>query len=331
MTMTSKERLELLRKTYTEQEEAKNKSQSKTSNAGLVYQHWDIPDNSEAVVRFLPDGNPNNPDFCVTQMTINLPFAGQIGGEFPTDEPVTVTVPCMEQFKKPCPIIIATRPWWKKDDMLELARMYYKKVSYIYQGFVVKSPMVEENSPENPIRRFKISKSIYEIIYKGVMNPEFEDFPVDYIGGRDFKIAKSKKGGVDAYANYATSSWSFKSRSLSENELIAIEQFGLPNLSDVLGKEPDEDGVEMIKHMFNDSKEGKPFDFDSYGHLYRAYGSRQNQNTVNTTVSVPSKSVRPAPKVDVAERDVAVSNEGTTSKADQVADILARIRAKTSA
>ncbi|CAM6054977.1 unnamed protein product [Sphagnum tenellum] len=115
------------------------------------------------------------------------------------------------------------------------------------KGFVVNSPLEEGNVPENPIRRFVINPSVYEIIKTSLMNPEMEDLPTDYVGGRDFKIAKTKKG---EYANYATSTWSFRTRPLNEIEQVAIQQYGLFNLADFRGSRPDADGVEMIKAMF---------------------------------------------------------------------------------
>src|SRR5206468_1008631 len=147
-----------------------------------------------------------------------------------------VQVPCVDMFGDTCPITAHIRPWWKDDSKKDLARVYYKKKSFLFQGFVVNTPFEEQNTPENPIRRFVINPSIYEIIKNSLMNPEMEDLPTDYVGGRDFKLTKTKKG---EYANYSTSQWSFKTRSLSEAELAAIEQYGLFNLKDFLGNRPD--------------------------------------------------------------------------------------------
>jgi hypothetical protein len=209
-----------------------------------------------------------------------MPFDGVVGGDKETTDQVTVDVPCVDMFGMACPVIAATRHLWNgTEEDKNLARTYYKKRSYIFQGFVVNSPIVEEEAPENPIRRFVINKSIYDIVYQSLLEPNFESLPTDYTGGRDFAIRKTQKG---EWANYGTSSWSYSSRSLTEAERAAIEKFNLFNLKDALGTVPDADHVAAIKAMFEDSFAGKPFDFASYGQYYRPYGYG-NSNAAQTT------------------------------------------------
>jgi len=330
-----------------EQEKKKGGLNRSTSNNGdnASYPFWNIPEDSSAVVRFLPDGDPDNLFFWRERQVLKFPFAGVVGGDYPTDRPVTVTVPCIDMFGMTCPVIAETRPWWKDDSKKELARTYYKKKSYIFQGFVVSSPFVEENAPENPIRRFVIGPSLYDIIYKSLSNPEFEDLPTDYHGGRDFKISKTRKG---EWANYGTSQWSFRTRPLSENELIAIDQHGLWNLKDYLGRVPDADEIEAIKQMFHDSLAGKPFDHASYGKWYRAYGGGRDGKRsgdedalppARTTTTVQARSVmneeRAAPAASAAAPTAAApaaapaTSTATAGGKPQAADILAKIREKT--
>lgn len=235
-----------------------------TGGDNASFPFWNIPENTSATIRFLPDGDANNDFFWVERQIIRLPFQGVAGQH---DKPVTVQVPCVDMFGDSCPITNAIRPWWKDESKKEMARIYYKKKSYLFQGFVVASPFEEQSVPENPIRRFVINPSIYEIIKNSLMNPEFDDLPTDYVGGRDFKLTKTKKG---EYANYGTSQWSFKTRSLTETELQSIETHKLFNLKTFLGNRPDADGIAMIKAMFEDSLAGLPFDTAAYGEHYRA-------------------------------------------------------------
>lgn len=332
--------LNALRAILTAQKE-KGKNGGGTQSSGgdnASYPFWNIPNDSEATIRFLPDADPNNTFFWVKREVIKLPFEGVVGGEYPTNKQVTVTVPCVEMWGDTCPIISATRPWWKDPELEPLARTYWKKKSYIFQGFVVNSPMTEENAPENPIRRFVINPSIYEIIEKSLINPEMEDMPTDFIGGRDFKITKTKKG---EYANYSTSSWSFRTRSLDDSERGAIEQYKLWNLSDYQGRRPDAEELEAIKEMFQDSVDGKPFDADRFGKYYRAYAGRGSDDvtaaqpvrstpastpaaTPSVTTSTPAREeVAPTP-APVAQTTAAPASE----KAD-VASMLARIKDRT--
>ena len=103
-----------------------------------IYPHWNIPENTEAVLRFLPDKDPNNTFFWTERNMIKLPFAG-IKGQ--TDSrPVTVQVPCMEMYGKTCPVLTEVRPWFKDKSMEDMGRKYWKKKSYIFQGFVTTNP-----------------------------------------------------------------------------------------------------------------------------------------------------------------------------------------------
>jgi hypothetical protein len=198
-----------------------------------MFPFWNTPEGGSTLIRFLPDGDPSNTFFWAERLVIKLPFQGIKGDH---NNEVIVQVPCMEMYGETCPILAETRPWWKGDQqMQDLARRYWKKKSYLFQGFVVKSDFEEKDTPANPIRRFMINPSIFDIIKSSLMNPEMEDLPTDYIAGRDFKLAVTTKG---AHKNYSTSNWSFKTRSLSPEEDAAIKEHGLSNLKDFLPKKP---------------------------------------------------------------------------------------------
>jgi hypothetical protein len=172
---------------------------------------------------YLPDGNPNNTFFWVERAMIKLPFAG-IKGE--TDSrPVQVQVPCVEMYNdgSVCPILSEVRGWFKDKSLEEMGRKYWKKRSYIFQGFVVEDPIKEDKIPENPIRRFIIGPQIYNIIRSALMDPELDELPTDALKGLDFRIAKTSKGG---FADYSTSKWSRRERSLTAEETAAIEAHG---------------------------------------------------------------------------------------------------------
>jgi hypothetical protein len=251
-------------------EETEKKSGNRFSSGGdkASYPYWNIPEKQTATVRFLPDKDDNNPWFWAERQTIKLPFDGIVGGEHETTAPQLVTVPCIDMFGETCPIIAASRPWWKTNETL--ARKYWKKRSFIAQGFVVSSPFEEPETPENPIRRLLIGPSLLEKLKAGLVDPEMENNPTDYLNGTDFKIKKTRKGD---YNNYDTSEWSRRSRPLSEAEQIAIEHHGLFNLTDFLGAKPDADGVAMLKAMFHASVNGDPFDMASWGSHYRPFGA----------------------------------------------------------
>lgn len=262
-------RLERMRQLMREEEDKKSGNRTSASGDKASYAYWNIPEKQTAITRFLPDKNDDNPWFWVERQTIKLPFDGIVGGDSETTAPQLVTVPCIDMFPgMTCPIIAETRPFWKTNEAL--ARKYWKKRSFIAQGFVVSSPFEESDAPENPIRRFIIGPSLLEKLKAGLLDTEMENNPTDYLNGTDFKIKKTRKGD---YNNYDTSEWSRRSRPLSEAEQIAIEKYGLFNLEDFKGAKPDADGVAMLKAMVRASLKGDPFDMASWGGHYRPFGA----------------------------------------------------------
>jgi hypothetical protein len=244
----------------------------KTSQGGGdngIFPHWNSPDNETSVVRFLPDGDSKNDFFWRERQMINLEFSGIKGQS--ESKPVTIKVPCVEMWEgQKCPIHEEIRPWFKDSNMEDLARKYWKKKSYLFQGLVVSTPIVEEEVPANPVRRFIISTQIYKIIQQALMDPDFGDqLPTDYDQGVDFRITKTKKG---QYADYTTSNWARKTRSLDQAERDALTEHGLFNLSDFMPKQPSEAELKIIFEMFESSVDGELYDPERFSEYYRPWG-----------------------------------------------------------
>lgn len=249
--------------------EGRKTGESSNQGDNAIYAHWNIPENTTARVRFLPDGNAQNSFFWVERAMIKLPFAGVKGQ---TDsKPIVVQVPCVEMYGqgRACPILAEVRTWFKDPNLEEMGRKYWKKRSYLFQGFVRENPLSDDKIPANPIRRFVISPQIFNLIKNALMDPEMENLPTDYTGGLDFNIKKTSKGG---YADYNTSTWARKETALNSDETAAIEQFGLYNLADFLPKEPSETELKVIKEMFEASVDGQPYDADRWANYYKPYG-----------------------------------------------------------
>ena len=269
-----------------------NRSTSNTGGDNAIYPHWNIAEGSEAVIRFLPDKDTNNTFFWTERNMIKLPFAG-IKGQ--TDSrPVTVQVPCMEMYGKTCPVLTEVRPWFKDKSMEDMGRKYWKKKSYIFQGFVTTNPLAEDTTPENPIRRFIIGPQIFNIIRGALMDPEMEEMPTDYVKGVDFRITKTTKGG---YADYSTSKWSRRERALDEAERAAIETHGLHNLGDFRPKEPTEAEVKIIAELFAKSVEGEAYDLEQSGQYFRPAGVAYQGKP---QAAVPTASAPAAPVAEAA-------------------------------
>lgn len=311
-----------------------NKGQgSQSGGDNGIYAHWNIPEGTTARVRFLPDANTKNDFFWVERLMIKLPFAG-VKGQVDS-KPTFVQVPCVEMWGEACPILAEVRTWFKDKSLEEMGRKYWKKRSYIMQGFVHENPLSDDKPTDNPIRRFIISPQIFNLIKNALMDPELENLPTDYEAGLDFNIKKTSKGG---YADYNTSTWARKETALTSSELEAIEKFGLYNLSDFLPKKPSEAELKVIKEMFEASVNGEPFDMDRWGAYFKPAGMTGGSTaTKSDDDSLPaakpivqSKTTTPAvvePPFDVDDQpEVTAPVQAAKPASQRAEDILAMIR-----
>lgn len=275
-----------------------------------IYPFWNLKEGGESVIRFLPDGNDNNTFFWVERAMIKLPFAG-IKGEAETKSTI-VQVPCMEMYNETCPILTEVRAWFKDPALEEMGRKYWKKRSYIFQGFVPEDGLKEEETPENPIRRHIIGPQIFTLIRSALVDPELEDLPTDYIHGLDFRLKKGSKGG---YADYSTSTWSRRERPLNDEEMAAIKQFGLFNLNDFLPKKPTDVEVKVIAEMFEASVDGEAFDMDRWGQYFKPAGMSQS---TGDPVKTPSSA--PVVQTKVDDEEVVINDSPAASTTSSSTD-----------
>lgn len=316
--------------------ESKQGGQS-TGGDNSIYPHWNMEEGQSASIRFLPDGNTKNTFFWVERAMIRLPFAG-IKGEMDSKQ-VMVQVPCVEMWGEACPILAEVRTWFKDKSLEDMGRKYWKKRSYIFQGFVRENPLADDKTPENPIRRFIIGPQIFTTIKGALMDPELEELPTDYLRGLDFRISKGSKGG---YADYNGSKWARKESALTEAEQAAIEKHGLFDLSTFLPKKPGDVELKVIKEMFEASVDGQPYDTERWGQYFRpagvqAPGGSAAADTTDEDAPAPKLSVVAKPAVstdddtpfDVDETATApVIKPAAAASSDKAQDILAMIRAR---
>ena len=307
------------------QETRSQGGQSQGDNA--IYAHWNISEGSSAKIRFLPDANTKNDFFWVERLMIKLPFAGIKGQS--DSKPVVVQVPCVEMYGDACPILAEVRTWFKDPGLEEMGRKYWKKKSYLFQGFVRENSLGDDKTPENPIRRFIISPQIFNLIKAALMDPELESMPTDYTGGLDFTVTKTSKGG---YADYSTSKWSRKETALTSEEQSAIDAHGLYNLSDFLPKRPGEVELKVIKEMFEASVDGQAYDPDRWGQYFKPAGFQNKGGDSDAATSkaatAPVQSA-PAAPVDSDEDDAPVASAPVIAakpSSQKAEDILAMIR-----
>jgi hypothetical protein len=260
---------------------------------------------------------------------IRLPFNG-IKGEMESKQ-VYVQVPCVEMWGETCPVLTEVRTWFKDKSLEEMGRKYWKKRSYIFQGFVRENPLSDDKTQENPIRRFIIGPQIFTTIKGALMDPELEELPTDYLRGLDFRISKGSKGG---FADYNGSKWARKETALTEAEQAAIEKHGLFDLSTFMPKKPGEVELKVIKEMFEASVDGQSYDTERWGQYFRPAG-------VNAPAgSAPAAELAPAPQAsapaptassDFDDEEPAAATapvEAKPASSDKAQDILAMIRAR---
>jgi hypothetical protein len=317
---------------------AENKpgSGGNTGGDNSIYPHWNMEEGQSCSLRLLPDANTKNSFFWVERAMIRLPFNG-IKGQADSKQ-VIVQVPCVEMWGETCPVLTEVRAWFKDKSLEEMGRKYWKKRSYLFQGFVRENPINEEKTPENPIRRFIIGPQLFTIIKGALMDPELEELPTDYMRGLDFRVAKTSKGG---YADYNTSKWSRKESALTEAEQAAIETHGLFDLATFLPKRPNDVEMRVIKEMFEASVDGQPYDAERWSQYFRPAGIQAPASNgaapAATEAAAPAKAAaKPAPKPAVSDDDAEVEADEPVATApvtkpagtQKAEDILAMIRAR---
>ena len=316
-------------------QENKQQSGGKQQSDNAIYPHWNMDEGTSASVRFLPDGDPKNDFFWVERQIIKLPFNGVKGDT--NVKRIEVQVPCVEMYGDNCPILAEVRPWYKDESLKDMANKYWKKRSYLFQGFVRQNPIGDDKTPANPIRRFIISPQIIPIIKSGLLDPEILELPTDYVRGLDFNIKKTSKGG---YADYSTSTWARRETPLTEAELEAINTHGLYDLKEFLPKKPSEAELRVIKEMFEASVDGRPYDLERWGAYYRPYGLEAPAGATAAQQSAPAQEASAPASAPVAESSAPwegdepaqasqpVEVPKATPSSDKAQDILAMIRAR---
>jgi hypothetical protein len=319
-------------------QENKSNGADRQQSDNSIYPHWNMDEGTTATVRFLPDADNKNTFFWVERQIIKLPFNGVKGDS--NMRQVIVQVPCIEMYdaKETCPILAEVRPWYKDESLKEMANKYWKKRSYLFQGFVRQNPLGDDKTPANPIRRFVISPQIFTIIKSSLMDPEMEELPTDFLRGLDFNIKKTTKGG---YADYSTSNWARKESALTEAEAAAIESHGLYTLADFLPKRPGEAELRIMKEMFEASVDGQPYDLERWGAYYRPFGleapagstAAQPEAAPAQAVSAPAtapvaESKAPWEGDEAAEASEPIKVPTSAPSSDKAQDILAMIRAR---
>ena len=314
------------------EQESRTSGNSSGGGDNAIYPFWNMKEGESSTLRFLPDGDDTNTFFWKERLMIKLPFAGVKGQ---TDSrPVQVQIPCMEMYGETCNILNEVRGWFKDASLEDMGRKYWKKRSYVFQGYVTENPLTDDSKPENPIRRFIIGPQIFQIIKQALMDPDMEELPTDYTAGVDFRLNKTSKGG---YADYSTSNWARRDRPLTDVEMKAIETHGLFNLSDFLPKKPTEVEIKVMQDMFEASVDGEAYDPDRWSNYFRPSGMAARTGDPTKAASPQATATsQSAPKAPAQEpvteaapaAPVTETAEAAPASDGKAEDILSMIRAR---
>lgn len=177
----------------------------------LFYPFWKMPDDSIAVVRFLPDLDEEN---SLGFLVENLQHELIVNGE-------RKKVPCLAMHGEHCPVCELSRKYYdEKND--ELGKKYYRKKSYIGQVIVVESPI--DHDQNALVKLIEFGPKIFKQIQSAFQSGDLEVAPFELKGGYNFRIKKTKSG---QYADYGTSSFAPKQTDLDDGLIEALTLFDL--------------------------------------------------------------------------------------------------------
>lgn len=249
-----------------------------------IFPYWMTKPGDETVFRFLPDGNKENPFFWREQHVFEFPFSGIVGQD--TKGTTKVTVPCMTQWGEQDSISTEVNSWRNDADLAKIARNYWRKVNYVFQGFVVKTNIMEDRVPTTPVRRLRVIPSVFGIIDGSIKSGQLDTDPTDYELGRDMVFIRNQN-------DFSESFWSADYRPLSEAERAAVEELGgLPNLDDTILKKPGPDERDEIRKLFEASVSGEPYDPNMFQY-YKPYGLKTFSDTNGITNGYRTKAANP--------------------------------------
>lgn len=248
-----------------------------------IFTFWNIGTGDSSTLRFLPFTDPYSGAFWTEKVTVPMNFSDN---ENPNGL-IRFSAPCLEMYGSDdtCPVLNHVRALYKEAKSLRnsgqeseakkmenIAGAHWKKLMYYFQGFVIKPGFTEESVPENPIRVFPLNKQLFQVIQSSILSEEdpFDILPSgeftvedvkefvsggnidpEIFNGFNFMVKKNMKGGPKGdYPDWLTGSgWSRKETSLTEEQLSAIDKYGLHELSARLPDRPTQEQVDVLEEM----------------------------------------------------------------------------------
>ncbi|VAW68097.1 hypothetical protein MNBD_GAMMA08-294 [hydrothermal vent metagenome] len=266
------------------------KQDTSESRPNNYYRFWDMEPGQQAVVRFLPDKDGNNPfGFMVEKFMHNLTINGE-----------KKNVPCLKMYDEDCPVCKVSQAYYKDEGKESVnGKKYWRKKQTIVQALIMEDPLpanpeTGENS-EGKVQFLNLRFQIMSVIKESIESGELDAVPFLYEGGCDFIIKKTMIGDNAKYD--VGSKFARRSSDLTDEE-IAIAESSSVELSSLL---PASIGLDKIEQMLEADLTGS------------AYADE----------AAPQEAASPTPAEDAP---VAKSESATVEATEKSNDILAKIR-----
>lgn len=220
------------------------------SRPNNYYPFWNIAEGQQAIVRFLPDKNSDNPfGFVVEKLMHTLTINGE-----------NKSVACLKMHGEDCPVCKVSSEYYKKEDK-ENGKKYWRKKQHIAQALVIEDPLkADENTHEThagKVRFLALGYQLFQVIQAAFEGGDLEEIPYNMDGGYDFVIKKTKQGDYSTYA--VGSRFKAKARALTEEERSVAED-QMIDLATLLPANP---GEEKVAAMLTSALTGASYADDS--------------------------------------------------------------------
>lgn len=229
----SNKKLEALKALFKKEKE--NKKSGGSGKRGDMYPFWNMNMNEKAVVRILPDKNPENPFmFYVEKLEHKISINGK-----------NEKIPCLQMYGEKCPICELSRDYYKSEGKASAnGKYYYRTKSSLVRVLVISDPLPpDEETGENAngkVLNTQFGYQLMEKIKEEIGSDELEDVPWDMRTGYNFNIKKTPQG--TDYGTYAVGSGFAKKQTSIDPDLI--DEIELIDLQTLLPKNP---GYETVK------------------------------------------------------------------------------------
>lgn len=296
-------------------------SQTRENLPNNYYPFWNMKEDEQCKVRFLPDANESNPfGFLVVKSFHTL----EINGE-------KKSVPCLyDHFGEDCPICKISQNYYKVEGKESVnGKKFWKKKQYITQALIIEDPLpIDSKTNEThkgKLRYITLGYQLYNVIQEAFKSDEVLDsIPYNFEDGYDFIIKKTAQGKYGAYN--IGSMFSRKQRSLSEDEMVVVNEH-LADLSTLLPKHP---GLEKVEAMLEAALTGANYkdehnSFETVGEVKAATRTSKPQLPDDDSEPFETQTVvKPTPKTEEPE-------EGNSDVDNMLATIRARRAAQAKA